>query len=39
MDYPLAITKNEVLICATMYTDLENIMQSERSMSQIIPFV
>ena len=39
MDYPLAITKNEVLICATMYTDLENIMQSERSKSQIIPFV
>ena len=33
------ITKNEVSICTTMYTDLENIMQSERSKSQIIPFV
>ena len=31
MDYPLAITKNEVSICTTVYTDLKNIMQSERS--------
>ena len=44
MEHYLAIKKNEVLIDATMWMNLENIMLSKRSQSQktayyVIPFI
>ena len=34
MEYYLAMKKNELLVCVTIWMDLENIILSERNQSQ-----